>query len=908
MPVVRHFLGHATPLLPRAADWLWQALRAQPQMRWVVVVPTARAGRRLRELLAEAAGGALADPPRVVVASALLDALDPLPGPPPSAEERRAALALALMDLPAPARALLSRSLAGEASPGAAWAVAGRLLATLQTLWAGGASAQALAEETDRHRALAQLEAAYAGRLPADPDLRRLAQPGAAAPAADLRVALVGCLDLHAVAAQGLRRLAECGLGVHVLSPAEADEAHAFDDLGCVDAAAWTASPLPLAADELVAVEGVGRTHEAVLRLLEKASPLAPEDAVLVLGDEAEGPLLAARLAPFRFPVRLASGDALATAAPGALALALLALWREGDHAALRQVATRVDGVDEAALLDEARRHVLSDLRTMPQAAQVSHAFLARLGGLPDAHGSAPMDAWCQRLLALLAPAFPGLHAPTSPAGQALAALGARLSALRSLPLPPLSASEAAAILADDLGGARLPDLRSGAGFGEAVGLLEALLDEAPVMAVCSVVEGIVPEFRAGDPFLPGALRRRLGLPTEESLRARDKALLTLALRPRRARAVVVPRHGAQGDPLQPAQLLLEGLDDQALVGRALHLFGEARDQAGSGFAAHAPVGEAPAPRAEGDDLFLPVLPPRLPDADWRRHCAGKGVSVTALRAMLACPARFALKQAQHWEATDPPPVELEGDAFGDLLHEVLKDFNLESIARPAWRPAPDPLAAWLGERLNQRARAQFGDQPGLAIVLQLERARQRLERFAAQQAQWWRDGWRIEAAERKLEVMEDLPAGSIRLHGRVDRMDRHDTLGLRIIDFKTGDEAKTPRQTHLRKKEWVDLQLPLYVRLAWSAGAAQAGDRVEAGYLLLDAGGAGWVEADFTPEEEEHAVAVAMDLLERILRQQFPVGEVPDFDDGLGTLLCDGAADREQRLARAREAPGGRA
>ena len=57
----RVFLGWNRPFLPLAIDWLWERRAELPKM--LVVVPTAQAGRRLREALAER-GACLA--PRVV--------------------------------------------------------------------------------------------------------------------------------------------------------------------------------------------------------------------------------------------------------------------------------------------------------------------------------------------------------------------------------------------------------------------------------------------------------------------------------------------------------------------------------------------------------------------------------------------------------------------------------------------------------------------------------------------------------------------------------------------------------------------------------------------------------------------------------------------------------------------------
>ena len=55
-------------------------------------------------------------------------------------------------------------------------------------------------------------------------------------------------------------------------------------------------------------------------------------------------------------------------------------------------------------------------------------------------------------------------------------------------------------------------------------------------------------------------------------------------------------------------------------------------------------------------------------------------------------------------------------------------------------------------------------------------------------------------------------------LHGRIDRIDQRDGQWA-ILDYKTGDTARTPQETHFKSNEWVDLQLPLYLKLAQTLG-----------------------------------------------------------------------------------------
>ena len=60
--------------------------------------------------------------------------------------------------------------------------------------------------------------------------------------------------------------------------------------------------------------------------------------------------------------------------------------------------------------------------------------------------------------------------------------------------------------------------------------------------------------------------------------------------------------------------------------------------------------------------------------------------------------------------------------------------------------------------------------------------------------------------------------------HGTIDRVDRHlETGAVLLLDYKTGDSARTPEENHCvlvdGRREWTDLQLPLYALLAREGG-----------------------------------------------------------------------------------------
>src|SRR5262249_6712008 len=132
----------------------------------------------------------------------------------------------------------------------------------------------------------------------------------------------------------------------------------------------------------------------------------------------------------------------------------------------------------------------------------------------------------------------------------------------------------------------------------------------------------------------------------------------------------------------------------------------------------------------------------------------------------------------------------------------------------------PQRIALHLAAAVDRIVLERFGASPRTAILVQAALLMTRLERFAVQQAAWAREGWRILATELKFPDDVTLPLRSdepsLVVSGRADRIDLHPERGVRIIDFKTGEDAKDPLEEHIKpddegKPQWIDLQLPLY-------------------------------------------------------------------------------------------------
>jgi len=172
------------------------------------------------------------------------------------------------------------------------------------------------------------------------------------------------------------------------------------------------------------------------------------------------------------------------------------------------------------------------------------------------------------------------------------------------------------------------------------------------------------------------------------------------------------------------------------------------------------------------------------------------------------------------------------------------------------------------------------------AVRVQVAQLRRRLGAFATWQADWAQQGWRIERVEAAPEegraalIVDGRP---MVLHGRIDRIDRNEHDGRRIVfDYKTSDSASSPEKKHQKGDEWIDLQLPLYRLLLPEEHASALS--VEIGYFNLpkatsDTGIQMW--DSFSQDLLSSSEKCAGGVIESIRNRQFwPPAPKVSFDD----------------------------
>lgn len=349
-------------------------------------------------------------------------------------------------------------------------------------------------------------------------------------------------------------------------------------------------------------------------------------------------------------------------------------------------------------------------------------------------------------------------------------------------------------------------------------GWLELLFEPGAHLVICGMNETFLPSRPGGEPWLSENIRRALKLTAETDRHARDAYLLHAMLMMRRETGsahLICGKNGPGGEPFLPSRLLLR------------------------------------VPRAElvtaVENLFREIEPPEADliwtrDWEWQPPAVDlpQRISVTALRDYLACPFRFYLKQLCKMGIPEPDRREMNARDFGSITHLVVESWggDPEKNCLTDLNKIADSLSATLDEVMLRK----FGKNPPLAIRIQTHAIRQRLEWFAAVQAQSASEGWEIIEIESKFKIL----SGAFDISGTIDRIDRHrDTGQLRVIDYKTG-KADSIETSHRRKivaktkvplhfpdegpmfqhytdakgkttsHFWENLQLPLY-SLAWS-------------------------------------------------------------------------------------------
>jgi hypothetical protein len=882
----------------------------------VVGAPTSRFGRRLLERLAETAQDpgqprALV-PPEVAPIGALGEVLWPRTSHVATAlEEQLAWIAAVRAQDPDYARALLP--VPDHRSPSAWLPLADMLIATRRTLVLENRSlaevARAVARsgperEAARWRLVVQIEESFlhalrsAGRTPRD-------TPPDAGPGLTRRVVLAACSTLPASLVAGLRR---AGPSVTTLAHAPEAEADGFDDLGCLRADYWCDRLLDLPSDHIL-TGGTVREQAAIVCacIAEVADQYGADDVTVCLGDPSAEGILRLMLNAAGVRMHHAFHRPLALSGPARLLGAIADFAETRSFEALAALVRHPDlepGLHHTrrlAALDQYVARSLPDrLARRAEAGQVSDDALARaarsvaadvetlLGGLRP--GTKTIAEWAEPVARTLAQVYdPVLDSAPGDQAPVLAALDAIADWLRDASnshpslaaAMPMSAAQALRFMSCALADVSAPEATDEPAV-EALDWFETAHDDAPVKIVLGVNEGLIPEGPSRDPLLSDALRAELGMPDGRAKFARDVHHLTALLASTSHARFIVGRTSAAGDALAPSRLLF-ACPDTELPDRAKGLFSPDRAQ---------PVGpRAALPFQFGAESRLGPRRPEPPADPVSR------LPVTGFRDYLACPYRFYLRHVMRLRSDDDRLVEMDAALFGSLIHEALGIFG---AGESAGATDPRAVASALDRALDTAANARFGQHPRPAVRLQIGQARRRLDAFAAWQAARSAQGWRLVTEWTELDAQTDIAVDGapFTVYGRIDRIERNLATGeYAILDYKTGDTLTSPVRAHLSSDAagsgWVDLQLPLYRRIAPLPDDAT----VRLGFLWIgpDLGAESLHEANWGPDDIRSAYECADGVVRAVRAGVFwpPNPAARHTGDGIGAICLESSAGR---------------
>ncbi len=915
MAIQRVFLNWDRPGLILAVEYLVQRYAKAGELdlaQVVVVVPGSRAGRRLLELLVQRADQQQWSfaPPQIVTVGKLPELLYRAKRPFADDLTQQLAWCEALRQTPAEH---VEQLLANVPADGdlMTWLSLGEMLGRLHRELAADelnfdevrkrCEGVVPPRETVRWKALGTVQQKYLETLDSlelwDLQTARLEAVKRHECHTEAEILLVGTVDLNMTQRKMLDQVAD---RVTALVFAPEELADRFDEHGCLRPETWRDAPIPVATEQLEVADDPADQAAAVMRALaDLDGRFCGEQITIGVPDQEVVPYIEQYLQQCEIPSRYAAGQAISQTAPYRL-IDVVAAYLDGRRFSAFAALVRHPAIQDWLAADPAiQGDWLSELdryygEHLPF--QLGHQWLGEeraWANLKRVHQAVerlvspfdsprPLDQWSQPVADLLISVFgrAPLDQDREPDRTLLAACTAIHEVLTEhlkIPqrlMPTLSGAEALRLVARRVDGVSIPlPVRPGA--VELLGWLELSLDDAPVMIVTGLNEGKIPASLNSDLFLPNQLRRALGIEDNERRYARDAYALSVLVQSRAEAKLIMGRRTAEGDPLAPSRLLF-ACDDPTIARRVMLCFASKEKPAD--------LVSLPGALRPGNVSRFSVpkpLPLREPITSIR---------VTEFKDYLGCPYRYYLKQQLRLEALEDTADELDGAQFGSLAHEVLSQFGQSAVSGST---DEEVIFAYLSAGLDEAMKALYGQWPLPAIRVQVEQLRQRLKVFAAWQADWAGQGWRIEHVETSPErgtaalVVDGQP---MYLRGRIDRIDVHPNGKRVIFDYKFSDRALSPEQTHRKRdKGWVDLQLPLYRHLVAPLGISGP---VELGYIVLpkDTSRVGPILAAWTEADLREADRTAEDVVRKVRAGVFwpPAKTPPAFSEVFAAICQD--------------------
>lgn len=329
-------------------------------------------------------------------------------------------------------------------------------------------------------------------------------------------------------------------------------------------------------------------------------------------------------------------------------------------------------------------------------------------------------------------------------------------------------------------------------------GRMEVLWSASPNLVLAGLNEGIFPDTSFDDVFLPNDFRQKLGLRSDANRLARDAYILFTAVACRKPENVCLlcARSNVRGDWLKPSRLFFRNTAVHVRETLARRLF----------------VDDLPNKRIVGSETGLSFLEnPRR----WRKPDQLRTITASMIKAFLCSPLEYWLTYRLHVLDTDPLPEGITAQYLGTFLHRVLE--MLSQIKDGT----EEKIASRLIMQLHEVFRTQYGEHPEVPVLAGLQSAETRLREAARVEVRSREQGWTTRYIESQTHMDEwNVPFNigdgrTVFLSGQIDRIDFSETLGWRVIDYKTAARGKLPAAAHWRNSRegirWMDFQLPIY-------------------------------------------------------------------------------------------------
>ncbi len=259
-------------------------------------------------------------------------------------------------------------------------------------------------------------------------------------------------------------------------------------------------------------------------------------------------------------------------------------------------------------------------------------------------------------------------------------------------------------------------------------------------------------------------------------------------------------------------------------------------------------------------------------------------LSDTLIEEYLACPFRFFARKV-----LGLAPIEEAGEfdddrsRIGSRVHALLRE--IEELRLAANSSALDPVAITIENFMSVEI---TDDDPASIALDHVEKARVRhlINRYIAQSREYFSGGpnvptpvaFELSFGSRSRATLPPLRIGagprSILIQGRIDRVDRFDDGGFRVIDYKTG---ASPTMVSVQRLE--HLQLPLY-SLAYASSVedgAEPGTPRDVGYWSLKGKGFKAVKIDDWEKVFSGVESRVLDVVDAIRTGEFDVDPAAD-------------------------------